>query len=491
MHSTNKPHLIGLASLLVPGLASCTFALVADFFRVGDFISGWGPGQTIFLLLGTVMAVMGFMIHREALAVERGNGRRYSRTVTFILTFLLLLVGTPLAIAEVVARILPESFDRGGSYRQTDAVFGFSLAPDCSYHVISRPKDFDIHVRIGPNGFRRCGDDAAVELASANVVIVGDSHPFGVGVAEDMTLAAHLSSSLHAENLSSNVINAGVPGFGLGQSLLRIRSFKTLKPGTVIVIFINPINDLVNLSSAVDYCYPKPHAVLDGGKLVFRSAPSDWGYGAFLFSEPFDSLNDVFQIADRRKWYHCALLRRFSNAAVEPPTIDGVTMLVDNSSTEQFLAYLDKRISDYWLLFASRFWPEMPKFTDERKELAALTTAVVREMQNEANTRQCHLLAVVAQEAYSHQGYSKNVLAKVQSVVPDSPIQLGWSRQAILGALRESSVVTVTLEYGGLDVESLFVQNDDHTSGLGHKLIATHVAQEVLRQGWIVAPSRR
>lgn len=58
---------------------------------------------------------------------------------------------------------------------------------------------------------------------------------------------------------------------------------------TLIVLWINPINDLVNLTSQVDYHFAKPHAVLESGELVFRPAMDNASAIPFLVSDPFDS----------------------------------------------------------------------------------------------------------------------------------------------------------------------------------------------------------
>jgi hypothetical protein len=488
-------HRLGFALLLAPGAAACLFALLADVLRGSELVANWGSGQSVLLLFGVVMLIMGSLIHRKAIADERNQRRRYARTLIFILVPLAMLVVLPLGIAEAVARFLPAADDTNTSYRQRDPRYGFSIAPSRQYHVVSRPKNFDIRVRIDAHGNRMSAEGSpplpsanvvtlpsanVVTLPSANVVTVGDSHPFGFGVAEDQTLAAHLHDLLRQSDRPANVLNAGVPGFGPGQTLLRMRSFQgSLSPGAVIVVFINPMNDLVNLSSAVDYHYPKPHATIVGDELVFQSPPSGWGEGAFLFSKPFESLNQFFGLADRRKWYHSALYRRLSHSSVQPPVVDGVTQLVDPTSPQQYVIDDAARIAADPMLYASRFWTEMPRFTSQRQYLAKLVTAVFAEMQATADAAHWHLIVVVAPEAYQYQAYSTHFIKQVQAVIPDSPIEYGWSRDTVRNALESLAIATVAPDYTGIDPEPRFVQNDEHTSGIGHRQIARQVVETI------------
>ncbi len=106
-------------------------------------------------------------------------------------------------------------------------------------------------------------------------------------------------------------------------------------------------------------------------------------------------------------------------------------------------------------------------------------------MEDAAADRQLHLLVVVADEAYHHQEYSKAFLAKVQEAFADSPIQLGWSRQTVLDALADTSIVTVDVRFDGDDLSRYYIPHDDHTSGEGHRVIATQVAKFIDQQAWI------
>ncbi|NND99624.1 MAG: hypothetical protein HKN47_20090 [Pirellulaceae bacterium] len=495
MSDRQASHYQGLTLLLLPGLLLCSLALLVDVVRGLPMVAAWGSGQSVLLVLGVMMGIGGVLLHRKAVRDETRGVRKYARTVAFVLAPLTLLVVVPILIAELSARLLPEPSDTSTSYRQSDPRFGFSIAPDRHYRVVSRPKDFDIQIRIDGNGNRRDAGDAIVDVDAADIVVVGDSHPFGFGVAEDNTLSAHLSNRMRDAGHRIGVLNAGVPGFGIGQTLLRIRSFDRLRPGAIIVVFVNPLNDLVNVSSSVDYHYPKPYPVLDNqGNLVFRDAPTSWGEGPFLFSPSFESLNAVFGLEDQRRFYHSALYRRLTQSSMEPEVVDGVTMLVDETSVAEFLAQDAQRITNQPLLYASRYWPEIEGFADEREKLQQLTRAVFAEMAKCAEERRWHLVVIVAPEARHFQTYSQRFQRQVQAVVPDMAIGVDWSRQAVLKSLEplqdSSAMEVVAIDYGegefaDTELEGFFLQNDDHTSGSGHRVIAREVADVIIRSEWI------
>ena len=489
MTDDDQSHRLGLFALLIPGGSLIVVGLLSDIARGGKLITDWGTGQTLLLCLGAVTAALGFSVHGKALSAELSGVRHYQRTVAFILTPMLAMVLLPLLLAELACRMIPEPDDTNASYRQSDPVFGFSLAPDRQYRVVSRPKQFEILVRIDNDGFRRGANGKSVSVADANVAVIGDSHPFGFAIAENETLPSQLERMLADAKYNASVLNAGVPGFGLGQSLLKLQSISQLQRGSVIVLFVNPLNDLVNLSSAVDYHYPKPHAVLDDGKLVFRSAPEDWGEGPFLFSQPFDSLNTHFGLADQRKIFHSALLRRWRYASTQPSVIDGIVQLVDETPLDVFAQNDETRIADQPLLYASRYWPEMPQFANEREILHELVAAVFDQIADTAKLSGWNLVVVIAPEAFEHQTYGKRYLELIRKYDPDDRIAGGWARNAAMAAAQKSGLDVIAPNYPseelGGPLDSYFVHNDDHTSAKGHQMIAELVTQWIVDHRWL------
>jgi hypothetical protein len=120
------------------------------------------------------------------------------------------------------------------------------------------------HVRINARGLR------GPELpgpAKGEVIVVGDSQVFGLGVEEDQAFPAVL-----AEKLSRPVVNAGVPTFGpleygaLTEELLRERKAST------VVYVVHLANDLFE----ADRPNTERHKVWDGWAVRAETAPASY-----------------------------------------------------------------------------------------------------------------------------------------------------------------------------------------------------------------------
>ncbi len=92
------------------------------------------------------------------------------------------------------------------------------------------PKGFTIH--IDDDGTRSSGGTAVAPRPST--LVVGDSFAFGDEVSDEQSWPARLEQSR-----GRRVLNAGVPGFGLDQAVLRARELTaTLAPDDIVVAFI-------------------------------------------------------------------------------------------------------------------------------------------------------------------------------------------------------------------------------------------------------------
>ncbi|QDT03152.1 hypothetical protein K227x_15340 [Rubripirellula lacrimiformis] len=481
-------HFFGLVLCLTPSIVCLAVAIGADVTRGGDFIAQWGTGQSVIAAIGILAGILGIALHRKAVKDEQARLRRYSRTILFAFVPPMIAVGLPLLAAEWIASRFPADRPLPSVYQQPDPTLGFALTPNRQYRIVSEAKDFDIDVTIDAYGFRTAdADPTDRSLGDYDVIILGDSHAFGLGVASNETLASQLSMKLAGEGLPANVANAGVPGFGLGQFLLRMRSMKTATPGTVFVIWINPLNDLVNLSMAVDYHFPKPSAVVSQSELQFQPIGSITNDTGFLFSETFDSLNDTFGLRPKPRWRRSELLSRLAQASPDPLVIeDGVIQLVDSTSPAQYLIDDEQRIQEQPLVYASRYWPEMPAFEPHRAKLKELTDAVLRGAARIAQERDWKLIAIVAPEGHQHQSYAKNFMRQVEAAADLGPMEPGWSHNMVLDALQANHIEAVVGTDGvAAQANEWFLQNDDHTSAAGQRRLAGLLADQLIRLQWI------
>jgi hypothetical protein len=142
-----------------------------------------------------------------------------------------------------------------------DEALGVALEPDTSTRLsVSTNPVTDIH--IGPEGFRGA---ALGPPADDEVLVVGDSQVFGLGVNDDETFSAVLATLLDRP-----VINGGVPTYGpLEYTEVVRRTFETRHPTTVVWV-VNMANDFFEHSRPNS----ERHAEWDHWAVRRETAPS-------------------------------------------------------------------------------------------------------------------------------------------------------------------------------------------------------------------------
>jgi hypothetical protein len=101
---------------------------------------------------------------------------------------------------------------------------------------------------------------------ATRVEIFGDSFAFGSEADDDVTYAAVLGRELHG----AEVLNFGVPGYGLDQMLLRFREEGVaFHPDVVVLGFVSPLRER---TGPISFWY-KPYFSLRGDDLVVHGIP--------------------------------------------------------------------------------------------------------------------------------------------------------------------------------------------------------------------------
>lgn len=119
-------------------------------------------------------------------------------------------------------------------------------------------------VTIGKNGCRSNGSTAS----ASPILSVGDSFTFGDEVNDNETWPAHLQ-----QILSRRVVNAGVFGYGLDQSVLRAETILREK-NNIDVLIVGMIADDINRCELACRNAWKPYFKIDKqGKLVLANVP--------------------------------------------------------------------------------------------------------------------------------------------------------------------------------------------------------------------------
>jgi lysophospholipase L1-like esterase len=146
---------------------------------------------------------------------------------------------------------------------EADARRGVRLVPG-SATVVGRRGERATHVRVNHDGYRGADWPAP---APSDVLVIGDSLSFGLGVEEDEALPARLHAALPG---APNVLDASVPTYGPPEYLVTMdQLLSRRRPGTVVIV-VNLINDLAE----IDRPNTGRHTALDGFAARFDpSAP--------------------------------------------------------------------------------------------------------------------------------------------------------------------------------------------------------------------------
>ena len=153
-----------------------------------------------------------------------------------------LAVGLGLGLGLGVTEIALRHRDHGAfpnlhTYRP-DALLGVTLTPG-DHQRYGRAELGTTNVRINRDGYR--GEELP-RRSHDEVLMVGDSQVFGLGVDDDETAAAGL-----ADRLSTSVVNAGVPSYGPLEYVEVARTLAAARRPTVIVVVLDLATDSLEL----------------------------------------------------------------------------------------------------------------------------------------------------------------------------------------------------------------------------------------------------
>jgi lysophospholipase L1-like esterase len=155
-----------------------------------------------------------------------------------IARIVLLSVSAALALvaAEVAVRIVKPQpvllVDRG--LYAADSPSGYRLQPGFRGRISNRV-EFDTQIAVNRDGLR--GPEIGPKRPGRlRVLVLGDSFAFGVGVEEAQSYPRRLEALLRGRGIDAEVLNAGVPGYGLGEEADWFeRHGRQLEPDFVIV----------------------------------------------------------------------------------------------------------------------------------------------------------------------------------------------------------------------------------------------------------------
>ncbi len=177
-------------------------------------------------------------------------------------------VGLGLGLGLVITEIAFRYRDGGAfahvNFYQPDAALGARLTPGAKEKLrFGSPANPITSVRINGEGYRGAAWPAP---ASDEVVVVGDSQAFGLGVEENETFSAVLAHALG----DKTVRNLGVPTYGPAEYNAILAEQLAKRPAKTVIWIANMANDLFEAS------HPNTarHVIWDGWAVRKESAPA-------------------------------------------------------------------------------------------------------------------------------------------------------------------------------------------------------------------------
>jgi hypothetical protein len=192
-----------------------------------------------------------------------------------------------LVLAEGMFRVVDEGAFAHVNFYVPDADLGVRLEPGASERISFGGNPVTTAL-VNAEGYRGADWGPAQD---GEVIVVGDSQVFGLGVEEDETASAVL-----ATKLGRPVRNAGVPTYGPTEYLAVIDELLAARKARTVVLVLNFSNDLFEK----DVPNTKRHAVWDGWAVRLETAPAevtDFPGRKWLMSESH------LVMAARRAWW--------------------------------------------------------------------------------------------------------------------------------------------------------------------------------------------
>ncbi len=173
------------------------------------------------------------------------------------------LAGTlaALALAEGAFRVRDDGAFPHVNFYIPDALLGVRLQPGASERI-SFAGNPVTSFRVNAQGYR--GADWPAPTAD-DIVVIGDSQVFGLGVEEGETASAVLATTT-----GRPVLNAGVPTYGPPEYLALTKELLASRHPKTVIVVVNLANDLFERNRP----NPERHALWDGWAVRKETAPS-------------------------------------------------------------------------------------------------------------------------------------------------------------------------------------------------------------------------
>lgn len=186
--------------------------------------------------------------------------------------------------------------------RSRNPLFGYALSPHATETITTA--DYSYTIRTNSLGFRTY-ELSPRQTAEQRLLLFGDSMLFGVGLAEQQTLAAHLEKLGTSKKSTLKVYNYSMLSFSTVQALIAARAYAPAAQPNHMLLGIFVANDL--LPNAISHADSLNHLRYDAAQI------------ALLRDELENHLSPLMPSIALRAWaYHTWVPRlRFQFAAEE------------------------------------------------------------------------------------------------------------------------------------------------------------------------------
>lgn len=180
----------------------------------------------------------------------------------------------------------------------------------------------EIHTNsAGMRGSREYSMDKPAPVT--RVLSLGDSFVFGFGVKDDETFSARLEQS----DPNLEVLNLGVPAYGLDQMLLCFKEIGRQYNPDLVIVGIFPEDFWRATRSFTDAGYAKPYFILSGQNLLLQNVPTpqpfELKYNQFPDVIESNKIEDFFQKSILYRSFYKAMIRIGKNLGwVDPDSTD-------------------------------------------------------------------------------------------------------------------------------------------------------------------------
>lgn len=226
----------------------------------------------------------------DAAGSKKPGSKRRRRLL--IAAQLVLGTGVGLAIAEWAFTKRADGAFPHVNFYLADAELGVRLQPGAQmrFHLHDNPTS---EITTNAQGYRGPAWPEPSPSNNAEIIVVGDSQVFGLGVNDDETFSAKL-----AEATGRPVLNAGVPTLGPPEYLALARELIEARRPQTLVYTLNFLNDPFELERP----NTSRHAVWDGWAVRKETAPAAQSVVDFPGRQWLYSRSHLFYAA-RRWWY--------------------------------------------------------------------------------------------------------------------------------------------------------------------------------------------